>query len=262
MDPVRTQLPVQTQTHVDLYHLPEVDSTNLFLRREVEAGHTSSAAAYCDQQTSGRGRLGREWKSPKGGLYLSFASPIGMGSPLDFGMAACIEIAEVLAESYPDVFIKWPNDLVAITGDQHNTENKLGGFLSSFVQLPKRENHVVVGVGINLNTIIDLGSAALPTSLPPVSFKELVGAETDIETLVKAVVPRVFSTFQELRLNPESTHIGLIQRWRMRSATLGRKVKVTRMSGEIVEGTAVDIGSNFHLQLKLESGEELHLREV
>ena len=77
MDLVRTQISVQTQTYVDLYHLSEVDSTNLFLRREVEAGHTSSAAAYSNQQTSGLGRLGRKWQSPEGGLYLSLASPIG-----------------------------------------------------------------------------------------------------------------------------------------------------------------------------------------
>lgn len=118
-------------------------STNDDARALALDGAPSGTAVLASEQSSGRGRAGRSWLSPAGGLYLSVvlrpkAPPARWGLlPCALGAAA----ARVLrGEGYP-VDVKWPNDLLV-------GQDKLGGILME-TRLDERP-FAVVGLGLNL----------------------------------------------------------------------------------------------------------------
>lgn len=123
----------------------QTDSTNEECRRRIRAGVLSPGdAVTAPVQTSGRGSRGRSWDSPPGGLYLSWyrgAPPAGLAlqcATLAAGLAAL----GTLRERGVDATLKWPNDLRL--GDR-----KIGGILAENMAW-NGENHLILGVGINL----------------------------------------------------------------------------------------------------------------
>lgn len=125
-----------------------VQSTNDVAAAQAEHGAVEGTIVVADQQTKGRGRLGRVWYSPPGtGIYLSivlrptFAPEDAPGLSLMTALA----LAETLEKSCPGgLQIKWPND-VLLGG------RKVAGILTELSAEKERINHVIVGVGINVN---------------------------------------------------------------------------------------------------------------
>ena len=156
-----------------------IESTNSYLMRGEAPGAGNFRVAVTDNQTAGRGRHGRTWRSPPGsGLCLSVAytfaaQPRNLPAlTLAVGMGL-IDALEKLGIG--GVALKWPNDLVADDG-------KLGGILTESRALADESIHVVTGVGLNvaLPDDFDLGDhaeraqrvsdlASLASELPPAS---------------------------------------------------------------------------------------------
>jgi BirA family biotin operon repressor/biotin-[acetyl-CoA-carboxylase] ligase len=156
-----------------------IESTNSYLMRGEAPGAGNFHVAVTDNQTAGRGRHGRTWRSPPGsGLCLSVAytfaaQPRNLPAlTLAVGMGL-IDALEKLGIG--GVTLKWPNDLVAGDG-------KLGGILTESRALADESIHVVTGVGLNiaLPDEFDLGThadwaqavsdlASLSPELPPAS---------------------------------------------------------------------------------------------
>jgi len=131
-----------------LYYTAQTESTNLWARRLLDAEPIPEGAlVLAGRQTGGRGRLGRRWSSPPGGLYFS----IILRPPLDLQRASLLSLVLAVAcakslerfISYP-CGIKWPND-VMIDG------KKAGGILLEASGEMDRLEYVVAGVGINVN---------------------------------------------------------------------------------------------------------------
>lgn len=95
----------------ELEVLYEVDSTNEFLKRNYRSFH-DGAVVVAIKQTAGRGRFGRTWYSPEGGLWYSvlFKPKIHIGLHV-YTKIFSISIAEVLKKLKVGVTIKWPNDV-------------------------------------------------------------------------------------------------------------------------------------------------------
>ena len=131
-----------------IYHFFSVGSTNDVA---LELGHTggpNGAVVLAEQQTAGRGRVGRAWHSEKSnGIYLSVLlrpaiSPVEAPLiTLVAGLAARDAVAEQTG-TVPD--LRWPNDLL-LNG------KKFGGILTEMHAEPDRVRFVVVGAGINVN---------------------------------------------------------------------------------------------------------------
>jgi BirA family biotin operon repressor/biotin-[acetyl-CoA-carboxylase] ligase len=119
----------------DIRELPEVDSTNRYLRDLARAGAADGLVVVADHQSAGRGRLGRTWEAPPGGALLVsiLFRPAGPG----WLVPAAVALAAADACG-PEVSIKWPNDL--LVGDR-----KLAGVLAE-----ADAGAVVVGIGINV----------------------------------------------------------------------------------------------------------------
>lgn len=131
-----------------VYFAESTDSTNTRLKELARQGAPHGTVAAALEQTGGKGRLGRSFASPPGGLYLSI-----LWRP-DFPpeKAACLSCAGALAAraaieevcgAAPD--IKWPNDLL-LNG------KKISGILTEAAWQTEGRGFVIVGTGINVNT--------------------------------------------------------------------------------------------------------------
>lgn len=132
--------------HVVYY--PETDSTNLRAKLLGEEGALHGTLAVADMQAAGRGRRGRTWEcSPGGSIYMSLLlrPQIEPQKAPMMTLAMAVAVAQALREYGGfDVQIKWPNDIV-ING------KKLVGILTEMSTEIDYINHVVIGVGINVN---------------------------------------------------------------------------------------------------------------
>jgi BirA family transcriptional regulator, biotin operon repressor / biotin---[acetyl-CoA-carboxylase] ligase len=124
-----------------------IDSTNAEALRRIEAGARSGLVCTAEQQTSGRGRRGRDWVSPFGrNLYLSLVWEFTRGAAALEGLSLAVGVAAARALSgcgVEGVELKWPNDLLF-------QQRKLGGVLLEMVGDATGVCQVVVGVGINV----------------------------------------------------------------------------------------------------------------
>ncbi|WP_099469259.1 biotin--[acetyl-CoA-carboxylase] ligase [Konateibacter massiliensis] len=132
----------------DLYYFDKIDSTNKKAKQLAEEGAEAGALVVANMQTGGKGRRGRTWESPEDtGVFMTLVlkpeiSPL-KASMLTLVMAlavvkACTEVTDL------PCFIKWPNDIV-LNG------KKLCGILTEMSAELDYINHVVIGVGINVN---------------------------------------------------------------------------------------------------------------
>ncbi|WLT33433.1 biotin--[acetyl-CoA-carboxylase] ligase [Geothrix sp. PMB-07] len=125
-----------------LIHLPVVDSTQAFLRRNPHLGFCTVLA---DRQTEGRGRQGNRWESAAGaGLWMSAALPASSGvAPGVLLQRAMAAAAQVLDPEGQTLGLKWPNDLVA---RREAKLVKLGGIIGEQVA-----GRLILGLGVNLS---------------------------------------------------------------------------------------------------------------
>jgi BirA family biotin operon repressor/biotin-[acetyl-CoA-carboxylase] ligase len=198
----------------------EVGSTNdeaLRLAREGAPEWTVVAAGH---QTAGRGRLGRSWADVPGrALLLSVVlRPQGEveTAPL-MGMLAATQLVE--ASGDPTVAAKWPNDLV-------RNDRKIGGILTEGEVSSGVLRFVVIGVGVNL--------ASSENDLPGELDSTAGSLRMDPHTLVARFL-------HGLRHNRTATSTATLAAYRRVSATLGRRIQATTISGDLIEGTAVDL---------------------
>lgn len=195
-----------------------------------------------ESQSKGRGRLGRQWLSPKyQGIYFSLIlRPRIMPSEASLlTLLAAVSIAEALREVCAvEALIKWPNDL--LLGDK-----KVAGILTELNAEMDRINFAVIGIGINVNN----EKSSLPASA--VSLKEAVGERINRVALVQALC-RAFEK-DYLDFQGAGGVARILQRWRLMSFTLGRRVSVASR-GEVIEGEAVDIDADGGLLIRQDSG--------
>ena len=185
--------------------LPSIDSTNTELMRRARAGQTEPTLLVAEQQTAGRGRLGRVWQSDVGAsLMLSLGLPMAPRDWSGLSLAVGVSVAESLQPTLPPlepgqpprIGLKWPNDLW-LSGDR-----KLGGILvetASFVA-PQAAHpttaqgtaarYVVVGIGINV-----LPRSGEGMSMPPGCLQD-VEPGLDAPAALLLIVPPLVAMLQ------------------------------------------------------------------
>jgi BirA family biotin operon repressor/biotin-[acetyl-CoA-carboxylase] ligase len=165
--------------------LPEVDSTNSELMRRARAGRPDPVLLVAEQQTAGRGRMGRQWHSGTQAMgqraqALTFSLGLNL-APADWsGLSLAVGLS--LAQSlHPDIRLKWPNDLW-----WH--DRKLAGILIETANWggASASRYVVIGVGINLATP---DASGLNTA--PVGLRELLPEFDAAQALLRIAAPLV-----------------------------------------------------------------------
>ena len=138
--------------------VPKIDSTNSELMRRIRAGRQKPVLLVAEQQTAGRGRLGRQWHSGDGGdggaLTFSLALALEPTDWAGLSLAVGVSLARCL---HLDLGLKWPNDIWL-------QDRKLGGILIETAALGGMR-FAVIGVGINLTPRDGAGMATAPACL-------------------------------------------------------------------------------------------------
>jgi len=224
--------------------LDRVRSTSDYLREEIEAGRLGEAVVLARGQTAGRGRHGRTWLSPGGGLYLTVSVPaIPDVQPVLHAVAGGLAVVDCLRDELGiDAGLKWPNDVLV-------RDRKICGLLAEM--LPRGvQTFVLLGLGVNVAAVSpDQSLEYEPTSIA----EELDGQPGPTpEALARRIVERLDRKLAGLA---EQGGEALLQRWRARASTLGRRVRVRLPRGELI-GEAVDIRDDFALLVATDSGIE------
>ena len=222
---------------VELY--AEVPSTQERAKELAREGAPHGTLVVAGVQTGGRGRLGRAWSSPAGGLWMSLVlrPEIPAIHAPRITLAAAVGVAKALREMGVEAEIKWPNDL--LVGGR-----KVCGILAEagFGRSGGLE-FAVLGVGINAN--VDPASVE---GLGGTSLRAELGREVDLVRLLAAVLGGL-----EVELARLNDFEAIASDWRSLSCTLGRRVRVRRAGG-VVEGLAVDLGPDGELLLETGDG--------
>lgn len=141
-------------------YFDEVGSTNDIALRAAERGAAEGYVFIAGAQTAGRGRLGRSWHSPaEAGLYVSTIVRRRALAPW-ITLAGGVAVAQGIREATGlPVQLKWPNDVVAVTGTAFRSRRKLAGILAEASSGADGIQYIVLGFGVNLR------SSAFPPDL-------------------------------------------------------------------------------------------------
>lgn len=227
-----------------------IDSTNTKALQAAGKGEPEGAVFIADEQSAGRGRLGRSWVSPRGAsLSLSVivrprVPPIQV--PL-VTLLTAISVAQAIREvTGVSSVIKWPND-VLING------RKVAGILTELRAEQDVVQDLVIGIGVNVN----MGGDALPEDVrtSATSLKEETGRETN-RSLLLCVLLQCLENWYEMFQRGERDRI--IREWLRTSDTIGRWVRVSA-PGEVMEGEATGITPHGALILRQRDGTERNI---
>ena len=240
-----------------------IGSTNTWLAERARAGAPAGLVAIADEQTAGRGRLGRTWIAPPGsGLLMSVL--IRPSMPVDrwplvalaMGVAAMDAAVSAGAE---EARLKWPNDLIMATrGDR-----KLAGILAELVMISGAQpdsGAVVVGIGTNVRRPPEVDPDVADRAI----WLDEAGAYSSVDDLAVAIITGFAERIRQLEGDP----FALLADYRARCATLGRDVRV-ELPGTVLLGTAVDIDASGRLVVRehatgkeapVSAGDVVHVR--
>ncbi|MEU4571909.1 biotin--[acetyl-CoA-carboxylase] ligase [Nonomuraea sp. NPDC023979] len=212
-------------------------STNADLARAARDGAEEGRVLVAEEQTAGRGRLGRAWGAPaRAGLTFSIllrpTVPVAAFGwlPLLFGVAAASAVRR-LAEV--DVRLKWPNDLLI-------GERKLAGVLAE-----RSGDAVVIGMGLNVLLTRD--------ELPVETGTSLVVEEAaclDRDPLLRATLREIDVHYREwTEAGGDADACGLRAAYQASCATIGRRVRVELPGGGALTGLATGVDTAGQLQV-------------
>ncbi|MFH0935643.1 MAG: biotin--[acetyl-CoA-carboxylase] ligase [Candidatus Omnitrophota bacterium] len=224
-----------------IHYFEELDSTmNVAMQLGAE-GACEGTLVVAESQRKGRGRLSREWFSPKyKGIYASLIlrPKILPVQASILTLLAAISICEALKQACGlEARIKWPNDILL-------QNKKLGGILTELNAEMDRVKFVVIGIGLNVNN----------------DKKSLVPGATSLKEHKKEWISRV-SLLGQILLEMEENYLvfqkrgaaPIVEKWREHSLTLGKRVKV-HCQKDTIEGEAVEIDGDGGLLIRTDSG--------
>lgn len=228
-------------------YLDSVTSTNDGMKQEARAGAPEGSLIVAREQSTGRGRGGRQWASPPGNLYISLLlRPKGdAGTVAQISFLAAIALAEALVQVAPHLEprLKWPNDVLIGSA-------KISGILLESSALSGGGvDWLVLGMGVNVaHHPEDAGQAA--TSLHALGVLDCTAF-----SLLSALAPALL---RWLDLWRETGFAPLRQAWLARAAGLGGPVRA-RLPKEEFTGIFRDLDSDGSLVVELPGGALRHV---
>ena len=230
--------------------VPSTGSTNADLLARALRGEPEGVVLAAEEQTAGRGRMGRTWTSPPRAaltfsLLLNPAVPPARRGwlPLLTGVTVAAAVTEVTGIR---TRLKWPNDVLA--GDA-----KLAGILAEAAG-----DAVVVGIGLNVSTEPAELPRPLPGALPATSLRAAGAQAPDREELLLAILAgfeRWYRPWRQASGDPDRS--GLREEYVRWSATIGRTIRAELPGGQALSGSAAGVDPDGRLLVRVSSGAEV-----
>lgn len=210
--------------------LEQAGSTNDVAYARAEAGEPMPLAVRALEQSAGRGRRGRGWVSPRGGVWLSVAGTWpGVVVPGAVALRSALAVwvavaAELGADAAGRLRIKWPNDLL-LDG------KKIAGVLCERRVTGDGSVVAVIGVGVNA----DIENGELPTDVrtPATSLRSVLGRGVDADAIAGRLVSGLYGVLERSDSPMEQGEVRAVVD---RLAYLDEPVRFERVGGGVVEG--------------------------
>lgn len=222
----------------------ELSSTNDRAKELARLGavHGHVVLAHC--QSSGRGRLQRQWESPRGGLWMSVVlrPNLSLADASKITLAASVAIVDALRELFQvNIGIKWPNDLIY-------QGKKLAGILGEVVGEWNTVQTLILGLGLNANfpreQVSDLLSA--------ITLQEILGYKVDLNSLTAGILKHLEVG---LKLLEDKEFEELRSKWSEKAIGIGEEVIILR-GEQVLQGVFKGISIDGALILETEDGEK------
>ena len=232
------------------HYFTEISSTNTHARELAERGAAEGEIVIGETQTHGRGRLGRHWESPSlVNLYLSIIlrPKLAPKHAPQITLMAAVALVETFAPLIAQApIIKWPNDIL-VAG------RKVAGILTELYAELDRVNHVILGVGVNVN----LTSSDFPPELRKVatSLQSESGKHVSRPDLAVQILRELEQDYGRLRAGD---FVAVADEWEEHCTTIGHEI-VIRAGDRRIRGVAESLGEDGALLLRTEHG---HLERV
>lgn len=228
-----------------LHLLHEVDSTNEEAATLATRGAAEGTVVIAEAQRRGRGRLGRRWASPaEVGIYLSviLRPPSPPESAPALSLLGAVAVGEAIERMTGlEAALKWPNDLI-VRG------KKVAGISGEVATEAARLQHVVLGIGVNVNQLeADFEGELRQTAT---SLRIELGHRVDRTAMIRSIcegLDQWYDCFLSSGVPP------ILDRVRRRCLTLGREV-VTRSGDEELRGLAVEVDEAGALVIRTADG--------
>ncbi|SHJ89378.1 biotin--[acetyl-CoA-carboxylase] ligase [Paramaledivibacter caminithermalis] len=233
----------------DIHCFKTIDSTNNYAKKLALDGALEGTIVISEEQTGGRGRLGRHWVSPAGdNIYMSMIlrPTIYPNEAAKITIIAAASIANSINKvTGLEAGIKWPNDIII-------DNKKVCGILTEMSAELNNINYVILGMGVNVN--ID----KFPKEIDHIatSLKKALGTEVSR----KEILINIVKEFEELYYNFINT--GSLKKTvdicKKKSVTLGKIVNIINKN-EIMIAEAIDITENGELVIRKDNGEIINI---
>lgn len=244
---------LRTNLSFSVHYTESCGSTQDIAAALARKGAPEGVLVLAEEQLSGRGRFGRPWASPRGGLWFTLVLRPGKSvAPGLLSLALGLAVAKAVRGLYSvDARLKWPNDVLV-------EDRKLAGVLVEGEAGSGELFFLLAGVGVNVNNELPPELSNSATSL-----RELLGRRVPRLPLLGRILQEFDEAYSELRRGHRER---VVNEWKKFSATLGRRVRVV-VQQEVYEGVAVDVDIDGGLVLEAEgrrlifqAGEVVHLR--
>lgn len=228
-----------------VYFYPETDSSNEVALALARAGEPEGTLVVTDHQRAGRGRRGHAWMSPAGRdilCSLILRPDADARAALAVTLAVANSVAVALSKLLDtDILVKWPNDVVSAAG-------KLAGILAESAAAGGRVEYVVVGIGINVNSL----AADRPEALGAVaaSCRSLTGSAWDRAFVLADVLGTIEAYYDRFRREGFGPLVGAYE---ARLAQMHRAVAFER-AGARTTGVVVGVARDGALRVRPDGG--------
>ena len=217
----------------------KVTSTNEIAKNQIDIGAEEGLVVLAWEQTNGRGRLGKTFHSPRGGIYLTLVLNSNEDSLKITSKAAVALVRAIKDVTDKDVKIKWVNDIIY-------NEKKVAGILAEVYK-----DKIILGVGINYTIKND----SFPEDIKDIAISLYNGnykCDTDPLDLVNAFIKNMIYLI-------ENKADDYIKEYIEKNIVIAKKVDIYKLGNKISTGEAVSIDNNCFLHVIEKNGNEVVL---
>lgn len=212
-----------------------IPSTNLYLKENYESLHNHTVC-IAENQTQGRGRLGRAWQDSKGSALFSILIKDYVSDATFIPLVCGYAIIEVLKKHINNLEVKWPNDIIC-------NSKKLAGILVESVVTNKIEA-IIIGIGININN----SSFSEEIKDIATSMVNETNTEYDINLIINDITKLIITTLSNLNRATIIEYLNNVL-W------IKDKVVIFTYKGISSTGKVIKINEDGSLKITTETGE-------
>ena len=227
----------------EIYYYDSIKSTNLvgkFIAPSVSHG----SVVVSKTQTMGKGRSGKKYESPEGGIWFSIIlkPEIPPQKAPILTLATAVAVTRALEKSDIKSEIKWPNDILI-------NDKKVCGVLTESIAKLNELECIIIGVGINSNNDVN--------EFPPeliensIALKDVSNKEINNEKEIGLILEEFDKIYKEF---VEDNTDEIFDEWRKYSHTIGKMVEIRQPLGKNIVGYAVGINKEGALILEDTNG--------